>query len=51
VDVHPDLFPHKEDASACSDQMPTVEAIVVNDYPTCDAGDAGQEQYFRQKIK
>ena len=51
VDVHPDLFPYKEDASACSNQMPTVEAIVINDSPTHGAGDAGWEQYFRWKIK
>ena len=51
VDVHPDLFPRKEDASACSNRMPSVEAIVGNDSPTRGAGDAGWEQYFRQKIK
>jgi hypothetical protein len=39
VDIHPDLFPCEEDASACSDQMLTVEAIVVNDSPTHGAGE------------
>ena len=51
VDVRPDLFPPKEDASVISDHTPTVEAIVVNDSSTCGAGDTGWEQYFRQKIK
>ena len=44
VDVHPDLFPRKEDTSACSNRMLTVEAIVVNDSPTRGAGDAVWEK-------
>ena len=51
VDVHPDLFLHEQDASACSDQTLTVEVIVISDSLTRGTGDAGWEQYFGWKIK